>query len=109
MSLLMTDVIAFQRPNYRVLGTNLRFLRNIGVAGVNMEGDGYAGGSDMSELKTWLLGKLLWDPDADDAALTDRFLQGFYGPSKKIKYQFIDPECALERSLMGATGSDPSP
>ena len=34
----------------------------------------------MAELKTWLLGKLLWDPAQDDVALTQRFLASFYGP-----------------------------
>jgi hypothetical protein len=62
------------------LGDNLRFLHSVGVTGVYSEGDGYAVGSDLSELKTFLLGKLLWDPFVDDAALTQGFLRSYYGP-----------------------------
>jgi hypothetical protein len=40
---------------------------------------GYARGSDLAELKTWLSSKLLWDPSQDDVALTRRFLQAYYG------------------------------
>eukprot|EP01050_Picozoa_sp_SAG11_P016661 SAG11_NODE_2302_length_3548_cov_2.637866_3_plen_687_part_00 len=68
-------------PNYGVMGADLRFFRSLGVRGVYYEGDGYAGGSDMAELKTWLLGKLLWDPDLDDTQLTNTFLRAYYGPA----------------------------
>eukprot|EP01051_Picozoa_sp_SAG22_P019457 SAG22_NODE_3597_length_1625_cov_1.144168_1_plen_485_part_01 len=54
-------------PNYGVMGEDLRFFQALGVGGVYEEGDGYAGGSDLAELKTYLLGKLLWDPQQDDA------------------------------------------
>lgn len=66
-------------PNYGVIGSNLRFLRSLNTSGVYEEGDGYARGSDLAELKTWLVSKLLWDPSQDEKALTWRFLQAYYG------------------------------
>jgi hypothetical protein len=68
-------------PNYGVMGADLRFFRSLGVGGVYEEGDGYSGGSDMAELKTWLLGKLLWCPEQDDTALTKAFIRAYYGPA----------------------------
>eukprot|EP01047_Picozoa_sp_COSAG01_P034903 COSAG01_NODE_2644_length_7322_cov_10.222899_4_plen_678_part_00 len=66
-------------PNYQVIGPNLRFLQSFNVSGVYGEGDGYARGSDLAELKAWLTAKLLWDPAQDDATLTGRFLRAYYG------------------------------
>ena len=66
-------------PNYGVIGPNVKFLRSLNVSGIYEEGDGYARGSDLAELKTWLVGKLLWDPSQDSKVLTWRFLEGYYG------------------------------
>jgi len=38
-------------------------------------------GHEFSELKSWLLAKLLWNPDANVPALIHKFTEGFYGPA----------------------------
>ncbi|HWD38755.1 MAG TPA: DUF4838 domain-containing protein [Fimbriimonas sp.] len=66
-------------PNEAVLGPNIRFFANNGVKGIFEEGDYTSNGGAMMELKCWLLAQLLWDPKADDGALTKEFLTGYYG------------------------------
>ncbi|MSU56692.1 MAG: DUF4838 domain-containing protein [Pedosphaera sp.] len=66
-------------PNWFVLGPNARVFQKFGVAGVFEEG-AYAGyGSEMGELRAWVLAQLLWNPQLDDRALINEFLNGYYG------------------------------
>lgn len=66
-------------PNWFVLGPNLRFFRQQGVASVFAQGIDRPGGGDLPELRAWVLARLLWDPQQDDGALIDEFLAGYYG------------------------------
>ena len=54
---------------------------------VHTEADYTSCGGDLAELKTYLLGKALWDPasysDATAAADADTFLRGFYGEARE--------------------------
>ena len=66
-------------PNWFTLGPNARLFQQYGVKGVFEEGayEGY--GAEMSELRAWLLAQLLWNPQQDDLALIQEFLDGYYG------------------------------
>ena len=56
-----------------------RIFAQYGVKGLFEQG-AYAGyGAEMSELRSWVLAKLLWDPSLDDQALIREFLRGYYG------------------------------
>ncbi len=66
-------------PNWFVLGDNLRFFQAHGVRGVFEQGAYQSHGSEMAELRAWLLGQLLWNPQQDDRALIREFLEGYYG------------------------------
>ncbi|HEV2473182.1 MAG TPA: DUF4838 domain-containing protein, partial [Chthonomonadales bacterium] len=57
------------------------FLKH-GVVGVFYEGD-YAqgGGGEMSELKAYLMARLLWNPAADAEQIISEFVEGVYGPA----------------------------
>jgi hypothetical protein len=76
-------------PNEAVLGPNLKFLYAHGVRGVFAEGDYSSNGGASSELKTWLLAKLLWNPDADSKALTNEFLTGYYGAAGNLIGEYL--------------------
>ncbi|MGI8604441.1 MAG: DUF4838 domain-containing protein [Verrucomicrobiales bacterium] len=67
-------------PNWFVLGPNVRFFRHHNVRGVFEQGAYQSHGSEMSELRAWVLAQLLWNPDQDDRALINEFLEGYYGP-----------------------------
>jgi hypothetical protein len=67
-------------PNWFVLGPNLRFFHQHNVRGVFEQGAYQSHGSEMSELRAWVLAQLLWNPNQDDRALISEFLEGYYGP-----------------------------
>jgi hypothetical protein len=68
-------------PNLRVLGPNVKFFADHNVKGIFEQGAYQSYGSEMAELRAWVLAKLLWDPSRDGEALTHEFIDGYYGPA----------------------------
>ncbi len=67
-------------PNYPVLARNIRLFAKNNVRGVFEQGAYQSWGSEMAEIRAWLLAKLLWNPAADPERLRLEFLEGYYGP-----------------------------
>jgi hypothetical protein len=67
------------QPNWFVLGPNLRFFQAHHVRGVFEEGNYQSYGSEMGEMRSWVLAQLLWNPHQDDRVLIRKFLDGYYG------------------------------
>ncbi len=88
-------------PNLRVLAPNLRFFRANGIRMMFEQGSSSTR-SEFHELRTYLLAKLLRDPDADVAALTRDFLKGFYGPASPWIGKYI----GLLHDSLDASGGD---
>lgn len=86
-------------PNYGVLGPNLRLFAAKNVRGVFEQGAYQSWGSEMAELRAWVLAKLLWDPRGDADELREEFLKGYYGPAAGVLGDFLEAlEAALARS-----------
>lgn len=68
-------------PNWFTLDANLRFFHTNGVRGVFEQGAYQSHGSEMAELRAWVLAQLLWNPQQDGRALMREFLEGYYGPA----------------------------
>jgi hypothetical protein len=66
-------------PNWFVLGPDLRFFQQHNVRGVFSEGAYQSHGSEMSELRSWVTAQLMWNPNQDDRALINEFIDGYYG------------------------------
>ena len=66
-------------PNLLALGPNIRLFAKAGAVGVFEQGDTCSGAGEFAPLRLWLLSHLLWDPAADDRALIDEFVRGYYG------------------------------
>src|SRR6202012_5687610 len=79
----VTDFADYLLPNpdWFTLGPNLRLFHQYNVQGVFEEGAYQSNGAEMAELRNWLLGQLLWNPQQDDRALIQEFLNGYYGPA----------------------------
>ena len=96
-------------PNYFVLGDNLRFFQANGVKGVFEQGAYQSFGSEMAELRAWVLAQLLWNPQQDEMKLVDEFLKGYYGSASKPIRQYLDMmarEAAKENmTIWSDTGS----
>jgi Domain of unknown function (DUF4838)/Glycosyl hydrolases family 2, sugar binding domain/Glycosyl hydrolase family 67 N-terminus len=76
-------------PNLRVLKTNLQFFINNGVRGVFEQGN-RSGWGEFSQLKSYLLAKLLWNPSSDIEKHTDEFLEAYYGAAAPFIKNYID-------------------
>ncbi|MBN1341395.1 MAG: DUF4838 domain-containing protein [Phycisphaerae bacterium] len=77
-------------PNLRVLAPNIRFFVEHGVKGIFEQGAYQSYGSEMAELKAWVLAKLLWDPSLDAAKLIVAFTDGYYGPAGKQVRAYLE-------------------
>ncbi|MDQ2801042.1 MAG: DUF4838 domain-containing protein, partial [Armatimonadota bacterium] len=89
----VTDFGAYVQPhpNWFVLGPNLRFFQAHHVRGVFEEGAYQSNGSEMEEMRAWVLAQLLWNPHQDDNALINEFLDGYYGaPSARFIRRYLD-------------------
>jgi len=78
-------------PRALVYGPDLRLYRRMGAISVFCEhSHGASPISDFDELHTWLLSKLLWNPDQDEQALVREFLDGYYGPAGSALAGYLD-------------------
>lgn len=78
-------------PNWFALGPNLRLFQQYNVQGVFEEGAYQSNGAEMAELRAWLLAQLLWNPQQDDRALIQEFLNGYYGKAAaKPIYRYLN-------------------
>ena len=66
-------------PNLGVLKENLLYYREIGVAGVLTEGAITAQNYYEQDLTSWLLSKLMWNPDQDVNALRAEYDRYYFG------------------------------
>jgi hypothetical protein len=69
-------------PNLRVLGPNVKFFVDHNVKGLFEQGAYQSYGSEMAELRAWVLAKLLWNPKRDGGKLIDEFIEGYYGSAE---------------------------
>jgi len=76
-------------PNYRVLGPNIRIFVKNNVTGIFEQGAYQSWGSEMAELRAWVLAKLLWNPALDGDALRREFLKGYYGPAGESVAEYL--------------------
>jgi len=76
-------------PNYHVLQPNLQLFTDNGVR-YHFQQTNTDTGHEFSQLKSWLLAHLLWDPDADTEELTERFMKGYYGRSHRHIRKYFD-------------------
>lgn len=86
-------------PNFRVLLDNMKFFKDNHVVGMYPEGNYQAASGEFGELRAYLLGRAMWDPDmtSDEYfAYMDDFLAGYYGAGWSSVRAFID--FTLEKS-----------
>ncbi|MEN8008599.1 MAG: DUF4838 domain-containing protein, partial [Candidatus Krumholzibacteriota bacterium] len=76
-------------PNFHVLQPNIRHFRDAGVKLMFQQGSG-SSKSDLSELKQYVIAKLLWDPERDVSALVDDFMAGYYGKAGGHMRRYFD-------------------
>lgn len=88
-------------PNFHILQDNIRLFRQNNVTMHFSQIAGSRGG-DFAEMRTWMVSKLMWNPEADTDSLMKVFLSGYYGPAAPELYQYVKMmEGALISSRIG--------
>ena len=76
-------------PNLKSLRPNFSFFKKGGASHVFAQGASQGPYFDLAELRAWLIGKLLWNPEQPVAPLIDRFCTGYYGSAAPFAKQYI--------------------
>ena len=103
-NILMWDyVVQFRNlvspfPNLRVLQPNIRLFVKNNIRMMFQQGCG-ANVGEFGELRTYLIAKLLWNPECNVDSVMNDFLDGYYGAAGRHIRTYIDTmHDALERS-----------
>jgi hypothetical protein len=76
-------------PNFHVLQPNIRFFHNHG-AKIQFQQSNVDIGHAFSELKAYLIAKLLWDIDVNKDSVMHEFLSGYYGNAAPNIKKYLD-------------------
>ena len=95
----VTDFAQYCLPvaNWKSMQPHIQDFRDNHAIGILEEGDYQTVSCEMREMRSWLLSKLMWNPDADVEALIKDFTDGYYGPAGPYIRQYLDLE---ERILL---------
>lgn len=88
-------VVPFQQyylpfPNFKVLKENINLFHKYNAIGVMEEGAYNTIGGEFSELRAYVLAKLLWNKDCDVDSIVNDFMKGYYGKSAKYMREYYD-------------------
>jgi hypothetical protein len=76
-------------PNLKSLRPNFSHFRANGATDILAQGSHEGPHFDLAELRTWLIGKLLWNPDQPVKPLVERFCRGYYGAAAPQAKKYI--------------------
>ncbi|WP_374172298.1 DUF4838 domain-containing protein [Flavobacterium tructae] len=76
-------------PNFESFQSNYKLFQKNKVKGLFVQGYADVPG-DLSELRQYLLAKLMWNTDIDIKAVTADFLRGFYGKAAPFVAKYLD-------------------
>lgn len=81
------DNIVSPFPNFHVLQPNMQLFHKNHTTMHFMQVNGIRGG-DFSEMRAYILAKLMWNPYQDVDTLMREFMEGYYGAAAKYMYQY---------------------
>jgi len=88
-------------PNLKVLQPNLEFFADEECRMMFQQGSGGAL-SEFSELRSYLIAKLLWDPGQDEKEVVSDFMYGYYGDAAPYLLEYIE----MMHDELDASGDD---
>ncbi|MBR5483753.1 MAG: DUF4838 domain-containing protein [Alistipes sp.] len=77
-------------PNFGVLAENIKTFKKYNAIGIQEEAQYESIGGEFSEMKSWVLSKLLWNPNLDTKALVAQFITDYYGNAAPYIQQYFD-------------------
>jgi len=75
-------------PNFHIMQDNIRLFKKNHIT-MHFSEIGGARGGDFSELRAYLVAKLMWNPEVNTDSLTHTFLSGYYGKAVPYIYQYL--------------------
>ena len=90
----VTDFAQYCLPvaNWKTIQPHIKDFQENHAIGILEEGDYQTVSCELREMRTWILSKLMWNPDADVDALIRDFTDGYYGPAGKYVREYLDLE-----------------
>lgn len=76
-------------PNLYTIKPNIKFYTENQVRGLFMQANDEVAG-EMALLRSYLISKLMWNPDADDKAIINEFLTGYFGAAAPFIASYIE-------------------
>ena len=95
------DNIVSPFPNFHILQKNMQIFKDHHATMHFAQVNGIKGG-DFSEMRAYVLGKLMWNPYQDVDSLMQTFMKGYYGAAAPYLYQY---QKIMEGALL-ASGKD---
>lgn len=77
-------------PNFSSLAENIRYFSRHDVIGIMEEGAHNVPWNEFSELKQWIVAKLLWNPNQDVDSLVTQFVFDYYGKAAPYIKRYYD-------------------
>ena len=90
----VTDFAQYCLPvaNWKTMAPHIKDFRDNHAIGILEEGDYQTVSCELREMRSWVLSKLMWNPDADVEALITDFSDGYYGAAGPYIRKYIDLE-----------------
>ena len=76
-------------PNFHVLQPNITFFRDNNVNMMFQQGSGHSW-SDLSDIKQYLIAKLLWDNSINADSVIDHYINSYYGAAAPQIREYFD-------------------
>ena len=77
-------------PNFGALQPNIKTFQSNKAIGIMEQAAYQSRGGEFSELKSYLISRLLWNPDCNMEEVIDDFMYGYYGRSGRYIRQYFD-------------------
>ncbi len=75
-------------PNFHILQDNIQLFHKNGTRKLFEQVNGYKG-ADFSELRAYMLSKLMWDPYVDADSVMKQFVWGYYREAAPFIYDYL--------------------
>ena len=77
-------------PNFGALQSNIKTFQENKAIGIMEQAAYQSRGGEFAELRSYLISKLLWNPDCNTKEVINDFMYGYYGHSGKFVKQYFD-------------------
>jgi len=79
-------------PNLRTFQSRIKLFRDYGAFSVMPQGNYQSTASIFDNMKAYVTAKLLWDPDCDELAAENDFIDGVFGPAADYIREYLEYE-----------------